>query len=74
MINLENWAWAEWQLRNIAKRVQQFNLLSEKRKTKGKRRMKREKKEEKGGKRKMEGGKRVFKKEREKKKLKNKDK
>ena len=53
MISLENWAWAEWQLRNIAKGIQQFNLLSDKRQTE--REKEKEKKEEKGGKRKLEG-------------------
>ena len=38
MLNLENWAWADCQLGNIAKRAQQFNLHGEKRKSEGKRR------------------------------------
>ena len=33
MVNLENWAWAECHLGNIAKRAQQFNLLGVKRKS-----------------------------------------
>ena len=30
MLNLENWAWAEGQMVNIAKTAQQFNSLEEK--------------------------------------------
>ena len=40
MLNLENWAWTDCQLGNIAKRAQLFNLHDEKRKS--------EKKKEKG--------------------------
>ena len=38
MHNLENWAWADCQLGNIAKRAQQFNLPGEKRKNEGRKR------------------------------------
>ena len=34
MLNLKNWAWAECQLGNIAKRAQEFNVLGEKKKMK----------------------------------------
>ena len=52
ILNLENWDWVECQLGNIAKRVQQFNLHGEKRKSGRKKRVK---KEEKGEKREREG-------------------
>ena len=45
MFNLENWAWADCQLGNIAKRAQQFNLYGEKREW----RKEREEKERKKG-------------------------
>ena len=45
----ENWAWAECQLGNRAKRAQQFNLHGEKRKSGGKKREKREGKEKRKG-------------------------
>ena len=51
MLNLENWAWAEGQLVNIAKRAQQFNLHSEERKSEGKKGKEKKNKEEKGEKR-----------------------
>ena len=66
MINLENWAWAEWQLRNIAKRVQQFNLLSEKRQTE--REKEKEKKRGEGREKKNGRGGKQYLKKREKKK------
>lgn len=68
MLNLENWAQAECQLGNIAKRAQQFNLLGEKRKSeRKKRRIEKGKKEEKRRKREKEGmEKRVKKREKKK--------
>ena len=48
MLNLKNWAWAECQLGNIAKRAQEFNVLGEKKKMKENREKK--KRKEKGGK------------------------
>ena len=60
MLNLENWAWAECQLGDIAKRGQQFNLLSEKRKSEGNKGEEegREKRKGKGGKRPRKSNKR----------------
>ena len=46
MLNLENWAWAECQLGNIAKRAQQFNLHIEKKKSEGKKGKRKEKQRE----------------------------
>ena len=48
MLNLKNWAWAECQLGNIAKRAQEFNVLGEKKKMKENREKK--KRKGKGGK------------------------
>ena len=48
MLNLKNWAWAECQLGNIAKRAQEFNVLGEKKKMKENREEK--KRKGKGGK------------------------
>ena len=60
MLNLENWAWAECQLGDIAKRGQQFNLFGEKRKSKGNKGEEegREKRKGKGGKRPRKSNKR----------------
>ena len=55
MLNLENWAWADCQLGNIAKRAQQFNLHGEERKSEGKKGRKKKKKENKERKEKMRG-------------------
>ena len=49
MLSLENWAWVECQLGNIAKRVQQFNLHGEKRKNGRKKRKKKREGREKEG-------------------------
>ena len=66
MLSLENWAWAECQLGNIAKRAQQFNLHSERKSVKDKSENKKEKKE-KGAKREKEGVEEKIKRKREKK-------
>ena len=68
MLNLEIWAWAEGQLGNIAKRVQQFNLPGERRKSEGKKKggKKKRKKWRREGKEKRRGWRRRLK-EREKK-------
>ena len=66
MLSLENWAWAECQLGNIAKRAQQFNLHSERESVKDKSENKKEKKE-KGAKREKEGVEEKIKRKREKK-------
>ena len=58
MLNLENWAWADCQLGNRAKRAQQFNLHGEKREWRKKGEEKERKKGEGREKRKGKGGKR----------------
>ena len=46
MVSLENWAWEECQLGNIANRAQQFNLFGEKKSEEKRDKRKREKKGE----------------------------